>query len=174
MSTFGHWAAASLIEKVSAPRDSTLSQRAPRLALWALASIAPDLDLLLKSKNEESYHRGFSHSLSIALFGGAVIGILARKAGRDQFKNTLVASAVLASHGLLDAASNESSTGVKLLWPFNKKRYLFRYRPIPAASMEILFSLWGAWLMIREILFYLPVWIYSFDLHKYFQHAKKP
>jgi len=79
-------------------------------------------------------HRGATHSLAMAVVLGLGFAWLTR--GRDgRFARTaLLAGAVAASHGLLDAMT-DGGRGVALLWPVSTHRYFLPWRPIPVAPI---------------------------------------
>ena len=94
----------------------------PAAVVAGLASLAPDLDLLLQSFTDPlrflELHRQFTHALVFAPFGAALCALAARPAARHRltFRETYLAClAGFASHGLLDACT---SYGTQLLWPF--------------------------------------------------------
>ena len=94
--------------------------------LGALAGLAPDLDVLIRSPNDPllflEYHRQFSHALAFIPFGALLcalaLHVFVRR--RLRFAETY-ASCLLgyATHGLLDACT---SYGTMLLWPFSEAR----------------------------------------------------
>ena len=94
--------------------------------LGALAGMAPDLDVLIRSSVDPllflEYHRQFTHSLAFIPIGAALCAALlypfARKwcRARDAY---LYCLAGFATHGLLDACT---SYGTQLYWPFSHER----------------------------------------------------
>lgn len=90
-----------------------------------LASLAPDLDIVLQAKGDLAYlknHRSFSHSFpGILLISGVIslsLFVIFGGAAKLHFL-FLWTLAGAASHVLIDAFN---SYGVKLLWPFKKKK----------------------------------------------------
>ena len=100
-----------------------------RHALWigALAGMAPDLDVLIRSGEDPllalEYHRQFTHSLLFIPIGSlicaAVFYPLVKKSLR--FQSVWCFSALgYGTHGLLDACT---TYGTQLLWPFTDLRF---------------------------------------------------
>lgn len=101
----------------------------------ALAGMAPDLDILLRSSQAPLlsiyYHRHFTHSLTFIPIGGLLVGlwfILFFKSCRND-KAWVIAAAIIgyATHGLLDAFT---SYGTLLYWPFSLERISWDTMPI--------------------------------------------
>jgi inner membrane protein len=93
-----------------------------------LSGLAPDLDILIKSKNDPilflEFHRQFTHSLIFIPFGGLICALvlyfIISKRFKISFKETWIYSTLgYATHGLLDACT---SYGTLLLWPFSQTR----------------------------------------------------
>ncbi len=114
---------------------------------WALtifAAILPDFDVLgLKigiSYHSFWGHRGFSHSFLCAIVLGILIAsIFFRKEGflsKSWLFHAVYFSAIVASHGILDALTNGGG-GVALLSPFYNERYSFWFRPIDVSPLSI-------------------------------------
>lgn len=93
-----------------------------------LASVVPDLDIVMQFKGDLAYiqnHRGFSHSLPALLIWSSIITIILHL--------TMPGTASLASLFLLTAGGAVShslfdmfnSYGVRLLWPFVKRKIAF-------------------------------------------------
>lgn len=114
---------------VAASQLTTLS-KLKKHCWWigALAGMAPDLDILIRSSQNPSlfltYHRHFTHALIFIPIGGSIIaGLLLWLFAflRPHRKAVFIASiAAYATHGILDACT---SYGTLLLWPFNETRY---------------------------------------------------
>ena len=110
------------------------SRISPRLAIAAIAcAILPDLDVI-GFKYGVAYanilgHRGLSHSLIFAI-GIGICGFLSAPILRcKRWLAFSVLFAAVASHILLDAATN-GGLGVAALWPFSEERYFLPWRPI--------------------------------------------
>lgn len=113
------------------------SQKIPKKSwfIGALAGMAPDLDIFIKSSSEPLlsiyYHRHFTHSIFFAPIGGfliALIFFLFFKSWRKDWKWVLFA-AILGwfSHGLLDACT---TYGTLLYWPVTSQRVFWDNLPI--------------------------------------------
>lgn len=108
------------------------------LAAGVVAAIAPDLDVLAFRLGipyaAEFGHRGFSHSLLlaliVALIGAGLAGVL-RSTFQRAFWFLFVA---MASHGVLDAFTN-GGLGVALLWPFSGERFFAPFHPVEVAPL---------------------------------------
>ncbi|MCW8195897.1 metal-dependent hydrolase [Proteobacteria bacterium 005FR1] len=95
----------------------------------ALAGMAPDLDVLIRSSDDPllflEYHRQFTHSLFFIPIGGLLCGLLffwlfGRRWQMKIGQCALWATIGYATHGLLDACT---SYGTLLLWPFSDHRF---------------------------------------------------
>lgn len=95
----------------------------------ALAGMAPDLDVLIRSPSDPllflQYHRHFTHSLFFIPIGGFICGMLAwwlfgRRWNVGRKTMVIWATAGYATHGLLDACT---SYGTLLLWPLSDHRF---------------------------------------------------
>ena len=94
--------------------------------LGALAGMAPDLDVLIRSREDPllflEYHRQFTHSLVFIPLGAAVCAaalfplVRRRCRPRDAYLYCLLG---YATHGLLDSCT---SYGTQLYWPFSNHR----------------------------------------------------
>src|SRR6185295_20372311 len=75
-------------------------------AVWSAVSMLPDADVvgfgLGVEYGDPWGHRGGTHSLPFAIALGLTIGFAARRFNRPVAPTALVATIVLASHGLLD------------------------------------------------------------------------
>ncbi len=96
--------------------------------IGALAGMAPDLDVLIRSAGDPllalEFHRHFTHSLFFVPFGGLICALalypLLAKRWKLSFWETLTWCWLgYATHGLLDAFT---SYGTQLLWPFSNYR----------------------------------------------------
>lgn len=113
----------------AAASQSLASAPRARDALWigALAGMAPDLDVLIRSNQDPllflEFHRQFTHSLFFIPLGALLCAIafypLVRR--RLTFKAVwLFAGLGYATHGLLDACT---TYGTQLLWPLTDARF---------------------------------------------------
>src|SRR3954470_24942868 len=112
--------------------------RWPALLFWSALSLLPDIDVVgfLRGVPYGAPwgHRGATHSLTLAIAGGVLTGIAGRAFNRPILRTAVVATVVLASHGLLDTMT-DGGLGAALLWPFSLVRYFAPWRPIPVAPV---------------------------------------
>ena len=161
MAGFGHVA----VGMAAARFDNPLRPRASAMALWSALSLLPDLDVIgfaLGVRYGDPWgHRGATHSLAFAIAAGLVIGAAAGRLGRPARRTALVASAVLASHALLDAMT-DGGLGCAFFWPFDLTRYFLPWRPIPVAPIGFGFlSAYGAMVTAAELLIFAPALIFA-------------
>jgi len=113
---------------------------APLLILGVVFSMLPDLDgvtFRLGIPYASPFgHRGFSHSIAVALLLAALTVPIHRalKAAPLAVFSFLAFSMV--SHGVLDALTN-AGKGVAFLWPFSMERIFFEFRPIEASPVSL-------------------------------------
>lgn len=97
--------------------------------IGAIAGMAPDLDVLIRSSTDPlltlEFHRQFTHSLFFIPIGGLLSSLLLYpllgKRWQLSYLQTLVWCMVgFATHGLLDGCT---AYGTKLLWPLSDQRY---------------------------------------------------
>jgi inner membrane protein len=110
------------------------------LATGVIASVLPDLDVVAfrfdVPFDAALAHRGLTHSLTVALFGAVLCALLARRLGSAPWIAGAFVAASMASHGLLDAAT-DGGRGIMLLWPFTEERYFWPARPIPVSPIGL-------------------------------------
>jgi inner membrane protein len=94
--------------------------------IGAASGMAPDLDLLIRSRTDPflavEFHRHFTHSLAFVPIGALICALLLYPlTGRSVRFSFCYGFSVLgfASHGLLDACT---AYGTMLLWPFSDER----------------------------------------------------
>jgi inner membrane protein len=92
----------------------------------ALSGMAPDLDVLIRSKNDPllfiEFHRHFTHSLFFVPFGALLCTLVFYFIYKKQQSFSLLyfySFLGFATHGLLDTCT---SYGTRLLWPFSDAR----------------------------------------------------
>lgn len=106
----------------------TLSWTDPVFWGPVLASMAPDLDVVMQFKGDLAYiknHRGFSHSIpALVMMSGLITVVLHAilPSPVPIIKLFLVTTAGAFSHSLFDLFN---SYGVKLLWPFVNRKISF-------------------------------------------------
>lgn len=96
------------------------------LFIGALAGMAPDLDVFIRSADDPllflEFHRQFTHSLFFIPFGALLCTLLFYPFAKNKlsFKQIYIFSfAGFATHGLLDACT---SYGTQLFWPLSNER----------------------------------------------------
>lgn len=134
--------------------------------LGAVLSVLPDADMLLVHLHFDSYggpygHRGFSHSLGMALFVGLAGYLLAMAHPEHRPRSTrlgIYLALCWASHPLLDALLNVGICNA-WLWPVNTQRLCFAWRPVPMKGV----SLFGWARLLQELQWIgLPVMVCTF------------
>lgn len=97
--------------------------------IGALAGMAPDLDVLIRSRVDPllflEFHRQFTHSLLFIPFGGLLCGgllhfLLGKRLQLSLRQSLLFATLGYATHALLDACT---TYGTQLLWPLSDQRF---------------------------------------------------
>lgn len=134
-----------------------------RMVLWSALSLLPDADVVafwLRIPYGAPFgHRGASHSLVAALVVAGVIAAFTPRARRAS--TGLLAFAVVASHGLLDALT-DGGRGVALLWPFSTERFFAPFRPLPVAPIGArLLSPRGLYVMMVETVVFAPLIVFA-------------
>jgi inner membrane protein len=148
------------------------------LALLVIASLLPDLDVLMLRWFPYSHplsHRGLAHSLPFALVAAFCITMSCNLAGilpGTLFTFILVwllVASVMGSHGLLDALT-DGGLGIGLFIPLTLRRYFFPITPIPVALLEpaTMFSpyMWHVYAVEVALFtpFCLAAWLSGADL----------
>ena len=137
------------------------------MQIWVIGvacAVFPDLDVIGFwwgiPYDDLLGHRGLSHSL---VFAAALSMVVVAIAFKGEAWRTARARLVLyfflatASHGFLDAFTH-GGLGVAFFAPFDNTRYLFPFRPIPAAPLSItgFFTGDGLHILASEIIW---IWI---------------
>lgn len=150
-------------------------------AIGAVAGMAADLDVLIRSSEDPllflEFHRQFSHSLLFIPIGGLLCGLLVyglfRKRWQLSFLDCALWSAVgYATHGLLDACT---SYGTQLLWPFSNHRFSWDIISVidPLFTVPLLFFVVRAAFAQRPRYAWFGVlWISCYLLVAYIQHER--
>ena len=133
------------------------------MAAWSALSMLPDADVVgfaLGVRYADPFgHRGATHSLTAALAGGIATGLAARAIERPARRTAIAATAVLASHGLLDTLT-DGGLGAALLWPFDLTRFFAPWRPIPVAPTGLEFVTGGGFgVALVEVIYFLPLFL---------------
>jgi inner membrane protein len=162
VASIGHVAVGLTAARSSEGRAS----RWPSLLFWSALSLFPDIDVVGFMRGVPYGapwgHRGATHSLAFAIVGGVLVGVGARWFRKPVLRTMVVATLVLASHGLLDTMT-DGGLGAALLWPFSLTRYFAPWRPIPVAPIgPAFFSPDGAMIALTEVALFLPLWLVAF------------
>jgi inner membrane protein len=161
-SAFGHAAPAlALIPAFAKPG-------VPKRLWWlgVCGALAPDLDVVAFALGvpyaHPLGHRGLWHSIPFAAVAAACLAALAvprAPAALSRARAALYLFLAIASHGLLDAAT-DGGLGVALLAPFDDTRMFFPFRPIAVSPLDAsaFFSARGLAVLESELLW---VWLPS-------------
>jgi inner membrane protein len=130
----------------------------PVFLIGFISGLAPDLDVLIRSKTDPllflEFHRQFTHSLIFIPVGGFICGALLYSIyfkKKLSFKRSiLLATMGYGTHGLLDACT---SYGTQLLWPFSDARIAWNNISIidPLLTLPLLISLLLSVVLKRKI-----------------------
>ena len=149
--------------------------------IGALAGMAPDLDILIRSTNDSllalEYHRHFTHSLLFIPFGGFIVSLflhplLGRRFGISFLQTLLWCIIGFATHGLLDGCT---SYGTQLLWPLSDKRFAWDIISIidPLVTLPLLtLIILAARKKSRRYVFIGIAWIGLYFGFSSFQHQR--
>ena len=116
------------IGAVVAATQAKPQQVSAALFLGALAGMAPDLDVLIRSESDSllflEYHRQFTHALFFIPFGALICTLvlhplIGKRRGLSAGQTYLFCLLGYATHGLLDACT---TYGTLLMWPFSDAR----------------------------------------------------
>ncbi len=156
MASIGHVAVGMLAGRLYTGRRAW----AAMLGFSAL-SLAPDLDVIGFRLGipyaDPLGHRGASHALFTALLLGLALAGVAAFRGAPFRRLAVFAVAVLASHGLLDAAT-DGGLGAALLWPFSDARIFWPVTPLPVAPIgRGMLSARGLEVLCIETLWFAPM-----------------
>lgn len=161
MASLGHVAVGMVAARLQGSRVPDPSS----MVAWSLLSLLPDIDVvgfLFGVEYSDPWgHRGATHSLTLSVAVGMAIGLAARRFDRPAVRTAVVASVVLASHGLLDTLT-DGGLGCALLWPFDLTRYFAPWRPIPVAPIGLDFvSKYGGVVLLAELLLFAPAIVFA-------------
>lgn len=113
---------ASLSQSFAKDKSRLLSA----LLIGALAGMAPDLDIFIRSQSDPllflEYHRQFTHALIFIPFGALLCSLVFYPFAKSRLSFAqiyLFSFLAYATHGLLDACT---SYGTQLFWPFSNER----------------------------------------------------
>jgi inner membrane protein len=146
---------------------SALADRPSPAAMlfWSALSMLPDADVIgfpLGVRYADEWgHRGATHSFVFAVVVGCAIGVLAPRFRAAALRTAVIASLVLASHGLLDTLT-DGGLGCALLWPFDRTRYFAPWRPIPVAPIGLGYlSPYGLAVAVTELVLFSPLFLFA-------------
>jgi inner membrane protein len=164
MASFGHVAVGMALGRLGAGEASPRRVGVAMLGMSALAML-PDADVIafaLRIPYAATWgHRGASHSLLLAAAVALVVAAGTRLARGPAVKAGLLTLVALGSHGLLDAMTT-GGLGAALLWPLDDTRYFLPLRPIPVAPIGAgMLSRRGLYVVVVELLLFLPFWAYA-------------
>jgi inner membrane protein len=113
----------------------------PLIIAGAIASAAPDVDVLFKHflhvpPHSIYGHRGACHSLFAALAAGLFAAMCHNRLGARPLVAAVVVGAAMASHGLLDMMT-DSGDPVAYLWPVSSVRLFADWRPIHSSPVYL-------------------------------------
>lgn len=165
MASLGHIAVGLAAGRYLAPPPASRARLVRTMAALSALSLLPDADIIgfaLGIPYAHPFgHRGASHALSVAAALGVLAGLAARRAGLPALRLSLIATLVVASHGLLDTLT-DGGLGIALLWPFSNERFFAPVRPIPVAPIgAAFFSPRGLHCAIIESFYFLPFLLYA-------------
>ena len=174
MASIGHVAVGMAAARIHAPAVDDAPRCWSSMAWWSALSLLPDADVIGFSLGVEYGdpwgHRGATHSLTFAIALAAAIGLVAPMFRLRRLRTWLTATAVLASHGLLDTLT-DGGLGCALLWPFDLTRYFAPWRPIPVAPIGLaMFSRFGLIVLLTECVFFAPLLVIALRS----AHARRP
>jgi inner membrane protein len=165
MATLGHVAVGVVAARWRASRPEAPPLGLSMLGLSALA-VLPDADFIAFKVGipypHPFGHRGMAHSLLFALLVGLLVAAGLRLRRRPVLLDALLATLVVASHGVLDAMTT-GGLGVEFFWPLDTHRYFLPWRFIPVAPLGArMLSARGLSVLITEAVLFLPAWAYAF------------
>lgn len=113
---------ASIVVAGSQPRIKLNGAGLREILLGAILATVPDLDFIATwfLNLDKSWHRGFSHSLLIAIVVGSLASFCESKGSRTKW--SIIYVSAMASHGLLDFLVSVKG-GVALFWPLTSHRF---------------------------------------------------
>jgi len=165
MATLGHVAVGVVAARWRASRPGAPPLGLSMLGLSLLA-VLPDADVIafhLGIPYSHPFgHRGMTHSLAFAVLVGLLVALGLGLRRRPVLLDALLATLVVASHGVLDAMTT-GGLGVEFFWPLDTHRYFLPCRLIPVAPIGArMLSARGLSVLITEAVLFLPAWAYAF------------
>jgi inner membrane protein len=149
----------------AAGRATARARTARLMVVLALLALFPDVDglgLFLGVPYQAPFgHRGALHSIAMGILIAGLCSLDAHAWRLSRLRMFLVASVVVASHGVLDALT-DGGLGVALTWPLSNHRYFLPWRPIPVAPIGLpIFSSYGRHVLLFELTLSLPLLAYA-------------
>jgi inner membrane protein len=165
MASLGHIAVGMAAARVEASNRVISRPAVEAMVFWSALSFLPDADVvgfgLGIDYGDPWGHRGATHSLMFALALGVAVAIGARFFKRPELRTGILATLVVASHGLLDTLTNGGG-GIALFWPFDLTRYFAPWRPIPVSPIGLGYlSRYGALVFFTELVIFAPFFAYA-------------
>jgi membrane-bound metal-dependent hydrolase YbcI (DUF457 family) len=134
------------------------------LLFGAFLANAADFDFALAFMlHSKAWHRGFSHSIVLALV--VCLGLLFLF-GKHHLREAIAFGLAFASHGILDYLTTKEGGGVELLWPLSSSRFGAHWvglseLPSRMPPMEIVESL------ALECLLFTPLLLLAITIRKH-------
>ena len=134
------------------------------LLMGAFLANAADFDFaLVFILHSKAWHRGFSHSIILALIVCLIFLLLL---GKLHIREAIAYGLAFASHGILDYVTTKEGGGVELLWPFSSERLVFGWvglseLPSRMPPIEIVKSL------VLEFALFTPLLLLVIGIRKY-------
>jgi inner membrane protein len=165
MASLGHVAVGVAAARWRASHGGRASLVRAMLACSVLA-LLPDVDVVTFRLGipygDPFGHRGMTHSLAFAVGVGLAVAAWLKVRGRPVARDALLATLVVASHGVLDACTT-GGKGVEFFWPLDTARYFLPWRFIPVAPIGTrMLSMRGLRVVLVEAVLFLPAWLYAF------------
>jgi len=148
---------------------SQTAHRNWKIMIFGCLAVTPDLDFLAVwvFDVDRDWHRGFTHSLTIAIIFGCLMLVFL---GRWRVKEAAVCALAVMSHGVLDALTTISGRGIELLWPFSSARYkwglidLWEPGSVPESTGQILIAMLQT--SVIELITLVPVFLTVFLIRR--------
>jgi membrane-bound metal-dependent hydrolase YbcI (DUF457 family) len=128
-----------------------------------LANMADFDFLLVFALHSKSWHRGFSHSIALALI---VCLIFVLALGRRHIGKAIAYGLAFASHGILDYLTAKEGGGVELLWPLSSDRLKLGWVGLSEVPSRLSAIEIGKSLVVESLIF-MPLFMLVICLRKY-------
>ena len=165
MASLGHIVVGMAAARAYGGRATPRRPAVGAMLLWAALSFLPDADVVgfaFGIRYADAWgHRGATHSLAFAVMLGSIVALLAPRFGRPGVRTGLMATAVVASHALLDTLT-DGGLGCALFWPFDLTRYFAPWRPLPVSPIGLGYlSPYGLYVAVVEMVLFVPLLAYA-------------